>query len=115
MSKIGILAGGGDLPLIIGNSLYNYNENIIFFCIEPFAKKNKYKNFETHTINLKSLSKILYSLKTNKITSIIMAGYVERPSLKDILFDYESIKLIKKYALESKGDDNLLKIIQTFF
>ena len=44
-----------------------------------------------------------------------MAGHVKRPSLKDIKFDYKTIKLIKEYSLQPKGDDKLLLSIVNFF
>ena len=39
-----------------------------------------------------------------------MAGYVKRPSLKDIKFDLKGLKLIKEYALQSKGDDKFYRL-----
>ena len=115
MNKIGILAGGGKLPLIIGKNLMKYNHEVYFFCIEKFANKIMYKNCNYETISINSLSKILQRLKINKIDKIIMAGYVQRPSIKDIKFDINALKLIKDYALASKGDDDLLFTISNFF
>ena len=44
-----------------------------------------------------------------------MAGKIERPSMRDLKFDFTTINLIKDYLLESKGDDQLLKTISNFF
>ena len=44
-----------------------------------------------------------------------MAGKVKRPSIKDINFDFNALKLIKNFALDSKGDDKLLSTISIFF
>ena len=43
-----------------------------------------------------------------------MAGFVKRPSIKDIKFDYKTLKLIKDYTLQPKGDDKLLLTISKF-
>ena len=37
MTKIGILAGGGKLPLTIGKSLIHSKYDVVFFCIENFC------------------------------------------------------------------------------
>ena len=43
-----------------------------------------------------------------------MLGKVNRPSLRDIKFDIETIKFIKDNFLENKGDNNLLISIQDY-
>jgi len=115
MNKIGIIAGGGKLPLAIGKSLLKSKFQIKFLCIENFCDLNNYKNYDFVKIKLNSLSKIIKILKENEIKKILMAGHVKRPSIKDINFDFSTIKLIKNYALDSKGDDKLLKAISIFF
>ena len=44
-----------------------------------------------------------------------MAGHIKRPSLKDIKFDFKTIKFIKDYTLQSKGDDKLQLSNVNFF
>ena len=39
MSKIGIIAGAGNLPILIGENLIKSGKQVVFFCIEPYAKK----------------------------------------------------------------------------
>ena len=36
MNNVGIIAGGGKLPLIIGENLIKKNFNVIFFILEDF-------------------------------------------------------------------------------
>ena len=115
MSKVGIIAGGGKLPILIGENLIKSGRSIVFFCIEAYAKKNDYIKYTNIFIKIKSLSKILKLLKVQGIKKVIMAGYIKRPSLKDIHFDYKTIKFIKEYALQPKGDDKLLLTIVKFF
>ena len=81
MSKIGILAGGGKLPLSIGENLFNKGNNIIYFCIRPFIEDSDYKDHNIKFIKLDSLSKIVKLLKEHHIEKIIMDGFVKRTSL----------------------------------
>ena len=115
MTNIGIITGKGDLPLIVGQNLIKKNYNVTFFLIKDCYKKNNYSKYNTVEIKLNSLKIILNLFYQNKIEKIIMLGSVNRPSLKDIKFDLETIKLIKNYFLENKGDDQLLIYIQKFF
>ena len=115
MSKIGIIAGGGKLPLIIGENLKQSGNSIIFFCIESFAKKNNYIKYENFFLKLEGLYKFISLLKDSGIKEIIMAGNVKRPSLNDFRFDYKTVKFIKEYALQPKGDNKLLLTIVKFF
>ena len=113
--NIGILSGGGKLPLAIGKNLSSKKYNVIFFCIENFCDKRAYKNEKHDFISINSLGKILKKLKNYNIDKIIMAGHVKRPSLKDINFDFNALQLIKEFSLSSKGDDKLLSTISLFF
>ena len=115
MSKIGILAGGGKLPRLIGENLIKLGNSVIYFCIKPYAQESNYNGCNINIIKLESLSKIVKLLKVNLIEKIIMAGYVKRPSLKEIKFDFHTLKFIKNYALQPKGDDKLLFTIAHFF
>ena len=115
MNKIGIISGGGPLPLLIGKNLINKKHKVCFLFIKNFTNPKIYENFENVQIELTSFSKILDALKKKKIEKIILIGKIKRPSIKDIKFDFKTFSLIKDFFLESKGDDQLLKHISNLF
>ena len=115
MNKICIISGGGQLPINIGNNLIGKNYEVIFICLKKYSDLSLYKNYNYVEESISSLSNILKILDNKKIDQIVMAGNILRPSIKDINFDLNTIKLIKDYFLESKGDDALLKSISNFF
>ena len=115
MDRIGIIAGGGILPLLIGKNLISKNYSISFFCIKNFVNVNDYKKYDFSEVDIRSFASILSSLKSKNIDKIVMVGKVSRPSIKDIKFDLNTLSLIKDFFLESKGDDQLLKVISIFF
>ena len=92
MSKIGIIAGGGKLPILIGRNLIKSGKSVVFFCVEEYAKQNDYKKYTNNFIKLKSISNILKLFKVHQIKNIVMAGNIKRPSLKDLKFDLKTIK-----------------------
>ena len=115
MSKIGIISGGGKLPILIGNNLIKKNYEVIFFVIEDTFNKKIYTHLNTIEIKLNSIKKIFNKLNENDVKKIILAGNITRPSLKDINFDFETINLAKKILLSQKGDNDLLISIKKLF
>ena len=115
MAKIAIISGEGKLPLLIGKNLINKKFNILFICLKDFADPLLYKKFNFLEISITSFSKILKTLQKEKVDEIIMVGKILRPNIIDINFDLNTLGLIKKYFLESKGDDQLLTTISNFF
>lgn len=115
MNNIGIISGGGKLPLAIGRSLINKKFNVVFFVIEEFYNIESYNKYNSKIINLKSVKKIITLLKKNNIINIIMAGNLIRPSLTDLSFDYDTFKLAKDLLLNKTGDNDLLVSIKKFF
>ena len=115
MNNIGIIAGGGNLPITIGKNLIKKKFNICFFVIEEFFNTVQYKGLDVILINLKSAKNIINSLKSRNIDGIIMAGNINRPSLADLSFDLETFKLAKNLLLNKTGDDGLLVSIKKYF
>ena len=115
MNKIGIICGGGPLPLSVGKNLIDKNYQVCFLYLKNFANPKIYKDYENIEIELTSFTKILDSLKRLNVKKIILIGKITRPAINDIKFDFNTISLIKDYFLESKGDDELLKSISNFF
>ena len=95
MIRIGIIAGGGELPLLVGKNLIKKNFSVTFFVIKEFFNENFYSNYQTVKIHLNSLKEILNHFNKHKIEKIILLGKVNRPSLKAIKFDIDTFKFIK--------------------
>jgi len=115
MINIGIISGGGKLPIVIGKNLIKKNFQVFFLCIKGFANSSDYINYNYSEVSITSFTDILNQLQKFKIDNIIMVGDILRPSISDLRFDLTTINLIKDYLLESKGDDQLLTTISKFF
>ena len=115
MTNIGIISGGGDLPIAIGSNLIKKNFKVFFFVIEEFFNNKIYNGFNVTLINLKSAKKIIEALQAKNIDSIIMAGNIKRPSITDLSFDFQTFKLAKNLLLNNTGDNSLLVSIKKYF
>ena len=114
MNDIGLICGDGNLPIHIGNNLIKKKYNITFFVLNSVTNKTIYKNYNHINIDILSIKKIINILKKNNVKNIILAGSLKRPSLNDLGFDIETIKLAKYLFLEKKGDNNLLISIKNY-
>ena len=115
MSNIGIIAGGGKLPIVIGSNLIKKNFKVFFFVIEEFFNIINYRNLDVTIINLTSAKKIIESLRAKNIDSVIMVGNIKRPSITDLSFDFHTFKLAKDMLLNKTGDNSLLVSIKKYF
>ncbi|MFL2525752.1 MAG: UDP-2,3-diacylglucosamine diphosphatase LpxI domain-containing protein [Pelagibacteraceae bacterium] len=100
---IGIFAGSGSLPQEIFMTLDKIKIRYIVFNLSNKKIKNSIK------IQLGQFGKILKILKENKINNVIFAGYVKRPNLSSLKFDFKAVtylpKLLKVFR---RGDGNIL-------
>ena len=55
MIRVGILAGGGKLPLLIGKNLIQAKYDVMFFCIENFSDLKMYKDYKYEIISMTTI------------------------------------------------------------
>ena len=111
MQKIIILAGNGLLPKLIINKCKLKN---ICFYVLYFSKKNIMKDSSvSKKVTFGNVLTELKKLKKSGFNKILMAGSMQRPSLKDLKPDFNSIKLLPKFIkkLMEGGDNNLLTLV----
>ena len=111
-SKLGIIAGSGDLPQEIARLQQESGGEVVIAAID---QKNSFKNFEHKYFALGSVGAIFDYFKENSVEEIIIIGGVKRPDLKSLKVDLSGGILISK-ILKQKilGDDNLLKIVASY-
>ncbi len=110
MEKTVFIFGEGELPKLILKKLKNPLQSYIIV----FNKKlNFNKKFQSKSINLGKVISELKKLKLKGFSSILMAGSMRRPNIKEIKPDFNSIKLIPKFTkiLFAGGDNNLLEFV----
>ena len=111
MKKIIILAGNGLLPKLIINKCKLKN---ICFYVLYFSKQNIMKDSSlSKKVTFGNVLTELKKLKKSGFNKILMAGSMQRPSLKDLKPDLNSIKLLPKFIkkLMEGGDNNLLTLV----
>lgn len=110
MQTIGILAGSGNLPIIIAKDAIKNDYKVTVIAIENLADKSiEDIAHKTHWINVGRLGKLIKILKNEGISKIILAGKVPKSLLykSPITPDLRAIKLL--FKMKVKSDDVMLK------
>ena len=110
-SKLGILAGGGDLPLQIIEECRRHDRAFHVIGFEGQANPNDYADMPFTAVRLGAAGKSMEILRQNGISEIVMAGHIRRPSLAALRPDAVTLKFFLKSGAKSLGDDGLLTAV----
>ena len=105
--KLGMLAGGGMMPVEIIKHCNNQGREIFVVGIEPYAREEELKDAPHIFAKMGEAGKILKAMAKNNVHEIVLAGGIKRPSFKELIPDWEGAKLMAKLAIKKMSDNNL--------
>ena len=108
-NKLGMIAGGGMMPVEIIKHCNQTGREIFVVGIEPYAKEEDLKNAPHIFTKIAEAGKILKAMAKNNVHDIVLAGGIKRPSFKEMIPDWEGAKLMAKLAIKKMSDDNLFR------
>lgn len=109
--KLGILAGGGFLPIRIAERC---QENGIEYFVVVFENQGDPDVFSDHphvVSRLGAAGGIIKALQKEKCDQLVMAGTIRRPSAKDVRPDLWGVKFLAKTGALALGDDGLVSAL----
>ena len=109
--KLGMIAGGGMMPVEIIKHCNSTGKEIFVVGIEPFAKEEELKDAPHIFAKMGEAGKIFKALTENNVYEIVMAGGIKRPSFKELIPDWEGAKLMAKLAIKKMSDDNMFRAV----
>jgi len=112
MKKLGLIAGMGDLPIIIASEAKAQGYKVIAIALEPLADRSLSSHVdEIKWVNVGKLGKLIDTLKDYGIKEAVMAGKVSKTLLykSKITPDLRAIKLL--FSLKDRKDDSILLAI----
>ena len=107
MNKLGMIAGGGMMPVEIIKHCNDTGREIFVVGIEPYAKEDELKDAPHVFCTMGEVGKMLKAFEKNGVQEIVLAGGIKRPSFKELIPDWEGAKLMAKLALKKMSDNNL--------
>lgn len=113
--KLGIVAGGGAIPLMVVEECKKQKRPFALILLEGIADKKLFSDVPYHSFMIGNAGAGLKYFRKEGVEEILFIGNLRRPSLKEIKFDWWSAKIVAKWGLNVFGDDNLLSlVIKTF-
>ena len=115
MSKLGLIAGGGDLPLSIAARCEAEGRPVFVVRLTGFADAHltRYPGIEA---GMAEIGRVLGALKKAECQSVCFAGIVNRPDFKNLKPDFKGATLLPGIIqAATQGDDALLRKILSIF
>lgn len=115
MSKLGLIAGGGALPLSVAARCEAEGRPVFVVRLAGFADPHlaRYPGVDA---GMAEIGRVLSALKKAGCDSVCFAGTVSRPDFKTLKPDFKGMTLLPGIIAEAaKGDDALLRKILSVF
>lgn len=110
--QIGIIAGAGELPLVIAQDAKNRGYRVVTAALEHLASPDLEALSDRFCwINVGKLGALIDYLKTEQVTEAIMAGKVPKALLfkAKIVPDMRAVKLL--FSMKDRTDDGILRAL----
>ncbi len=109
--KLGMIAGGGMMPVEIIKHCHDNGIEIFVVGIEPYATEEQLKDVPHVFATIGEAGKMLKAFKNNHVQNIVLAGGIKRPSFKELIPDWEGMKLMAKLAIKKMSDDSMFRAV----
>lgn len=115
--KIGLIAGGGNLPAEIIRSCKVLNRQLFVIYLKDNDPAPQCLQDVPHiNLGIGSVGKAIKTFREQNIKHIVMAGWIKRPRLLNLKPDAGGVKLLAKIsAAKLSGDNSLLVTVIKFF
>jgi DUF1009 family protein len=115
MVSLGIIAGGGDLPLAVADSVIRDGGDVFIVGLRGSAD-DSINRFPHDWVSMGETRRTLEILRSQGCKDVVLCGRVARPRFSDIKLDAKSVLLMPKVLLAAgKGDDALLRAVVDIF
>ncbi|MBR1647983.1 MAG: UDP-2,3-diacylglucosamine diphosphatase LpxI [Alphaproteobacteria bacterium] len=110
--KLGIIAGGGDLPKQLIEYCQKIKRDFFVLAIEGNADKDLVNDEIPHLfLRLGQAGTGFKKMREEKVEEVVMIGTICRPSFKDLIPDLKTAAFFTKIGAKALGDDGLLRAV----
>jgi len=111
VKKLGLIAGGGDLPIALAKQCQAANRPLHVIRLRGFAD-DRLKSWDGEEIGVAELGKLFEALRKAGCEAVCLAGNVSRPDFAALKPDWRGVKALPgAVAAARKGDDALLRFL----
>jgi DUF1009 family protein len=112
--RVGIIAGGGSLPVEVAEGLAEGGHRPVIILIEGQAdRQSDLTSYEHESLALEDIGALVALLRRRQISHLVLAGEIRRrPRLVDMRWSLSLLAVIPSVVMAlARGDDGLLKIL----
>ena len=111
--KLGLIAGGGDLPLRLIAAARADKRDIYVLAIDGQADlpADQLAAVPHDWVGIGKVGKMLDLLRSHGVRDLIFAGRIKRPSFIGLMPDARGVQFMAKVAGKALGDDGLLRAV----
>jgi DUF1009 family protein len=109
--KLGMIAGGGMMPVEIIKYCNENGTEIFAVGIEPYATEEQLKDVPHTFATIGEAGKMIKALKHAGARNIVLAGGIKRPSFKELIPDWEGMKIMARLAIKKMSDDSMFRAV----
>lgn len=113
MNTLGLIAGGGIMPLRVADAARRSGRPVFAVLIEGFADPRNWREWPHEVVRIGAVGRILGALRHAGARQVVLAGRVARPSFLSLRLDGEGVRLLARVGRKAMfgGDDALLTAI----
>jgi DUF1009 family protein len=115
IKKLGILAGGGELPFVLLEACKAQGIEPFVIAFEGQADAALTDGYNHLWTRLGALNTVFKTLKSHGISDLVLIGSIRRPSMAEIRPDLKATKFLAKAGVKALGDDGMLKALRDLF
>lgn len=115
LPKLGIIAGGGDLPLRLIEAARVAGRPFYVLAIKNQAELTLGDDTPHDWVRLGAAGKGIDLLHANQVQDVVFAGRIKRPSLGAMMPDARMARFLARIAGKALGDDGLLRAVVAEF
>ncbi len=114
--KLGIIAGGGDLPRAVALSAREAGREVFVVALRGSMSEDWTAGFDHQWLSIGEPGRALKALKAAGAADILLAGKVDRPKFNEIRLDAKGVMVLPRViAAARRGDDALLRCMIDMF
>ncbi|OEJ68005.1 LpxI family protein [Magnetovibrio blakemorei] len=108
--KLGILAGGGDLPRLLIQACQKNGREVFVIAFKDQCDAQTVAGVDHAWVRLGAAGKSIQALKDAQVIDLVMAGRIHRPSMTALMPDARAVRILAGGVM-NKGDDGVLRTI----
>jgi DUF1009 family protein len=116
VNKLGIIAGGGDLPRAVAQSAQADGRDVFVIGLTGSLDGDWIKAFPHEMASPGAPGHAFKSFRAAGIGDVLFAGKVDRPNFSDLKLDWKGVALLPRAIKAARqGDDALLRFLVAMF